>query len=212
LFWNDAFFVVVQSLNSPRQAFPKLHVVYFITAESVDLVLEDFAKPLQEVAKGSEVATSGGKSSTMQLYKYHAVHLYFNSGLNSTIIDKLKACEPLRRRIITIVDANLDFVGLSFVLILNFTVVDEIYTAHFDNPKFLSNLSKGDGGVNSDFLRFVVQLASVLVTIDSEPVVRYQKAFDRTKMFASLFNAFIRGYKGRADWKVFLFVNKSRCY
>jgi hypothetical protein len=107
----------VQSLNTARQAFPKLHVVYFVTTDSVDAIIEDFAKPIKETSSQPQAAESSVEVSKRPipelLYKYYAVHIYFVSGLNSTIVEKLKECEPLKRRILTIVDANLDFVGLN---------------------------------------------------------------------------------------------------
>jgi hypothetical protein len=88
--------------------------------------------------------------------------------------------------------------------------VDELYTAHFDNPKYLSNLFQNN--VGSDFQRFNIQLTSLMVTIDSEPVIHYQKAFDRTKTFADSFATFIRGYKGRASWKVCFLLTRIFFY
>ena len=148
---------LVESLEKKRAPFPDMGVIYLMapTAESVSKCLADF----------------GGKSV---LYG-NSVFLYFLGRLHDRLLDQIKSCKPLLKRVKCLVEINIDFLAVqerAFTLDMRSSFV-ELYMKRSSSPAEAIIADK---------------LVTVCATLNEYPHIRYRASSAMAKSLASVFH------------------------
>jgi syntaxin-binding protein 1 len=148
---------LVESLEKKRAPFPDMGVIYLLTptADSISKCLADF----------------GGKTVPYG----DSVFLYFLGRLSDRLLDQIKTCRPLLKRLKCLVEVNTDFLAVqerAFQLDMrNFFV--ELYTKRSKSSAEAAMAEK---------------LVTVCATLNEYPHIRFRKSSAMAKSLASVFH------------------------
>ncbi|GAB5030940.1 sec1-like family protein [Nannochloropsis oceanica] len=135
---------LIELLSKKRQPLPEMEVIYLVTPtlETINLILKDFSDPKRP--------------------RYGAVHLFFLSKVNDTLMQRLGTAPNLSQRVQTFKEVNMNFLAT------------EASAFHLDMPRCLPGLfsSRPDDTILDEV---VDKLVSLCVTLNEYPHVRFNQ-------------------------------------
>lgn len=148
---------LVESLQKKRAPFPDMGAIYLMApiADSVSKCMADF-------------------SGKLPLYG-DSVFLYFLGRLPDRLLEQIKTCKPLLRRVKCLVEINLDFLAVqerAFTFDMR-SAFCELYTKRSSSPAEAAMADK---------------LVTVCATLNEYPHIRYRDSSSMAKSLASVFH------------------------
>lgn len=136
---------LVESLEKKRAPFRDQGAIYLLspTEESVDLLIQDF-------------------SSSSPLYG-GAVFLFFVSGLSNLLLDKIKGCRPLLKRVKCLQEVNIDFLANE----------QRAFSLDMRNTFQYFYLRRGASPLE---IKLAEKLVTVCATLNEYPHIRYKQS------------------------------------
>jgi hypothetical protein len=135
---------LIELLSKKRQPLPEMEVIYLVTPtlETINLILKDFADPKKP--------------------RYGAVHLFFLSKVNDTLMQRLGTAPNFLQRVRTFKEINMNFLAT------------EASAFHLDMPRCLPGLfnTRPDNAVLEEVVH---KLVSLCVTLNEYPHVRFNQ-------------------------------------
>jgi syntaxin-binding protein 1 len=133
---------LVEDIELKRAAFKDMGAIYFLspTEDSIDRLIADFTDPLYG----------------------NSVYLYFLGRVPEKLIEKIKACRPLVKRIRAFCEANIDFLA------------KEMRAFHFDMRRAFNDVYVRKGRSKVEY-GLAEKLISICSTLNEYPHIRYAK-------------------------------------
>ena len=148
---------IVESIDKKRAPFPDMAAIYLLEPrkKSVAKLIEDF---------------SGDKV----LYG-NAVFIYFLGRLSDSLLDQIKNCKPLLKRIKGLVEINVDFLAKE----------ERAFTLDMKNAFTAFHVKKGSSLVET---KVADRLVTVCATLNEYPHIRYPESSKVGSKIAKLFH------------------------
>jgi syntaxin-binding protein 1 len=148
---------LVESLDKKRAPFPDMGVIYLLdpTSDSVSKLIADFS--------GKSVLYGG------------SVFLYFLARLPDRLLDQIKVCKPLLKRLKCLVEVNIDFLAVQ-ERACTLQMRDSFTSLYLRRSK-----SPAEGEIAD-------KLVTVCATLNEYPHIRYRDSSANARSLASIFH------------------------